>query len=369
MRFSAFVTATMLGIAGIGSVGEAADMYGMSTGHPDLQQIGPMAMGPAGILFIGDPKGAQIFAVKTGDENGAAKTAKLELEDVAASLAAVLNTDAKSISLLELVVNPETGNAFLGVGIKNRAPRIVKLDGAGNLTELVLDNIPFSRAALPNAAEDKEVQAGNRRRNNRESSITDLAFVEGQVLVSGLSSDKAASNVWSLAFPFSKVDQGTNLEIYHAAHGRSEDYAPIRTFVPFIVDGEPSLLAGFVCTPLVKFPLKQLSSSDSSKVRGTTIAELGNRNQPLDMIAYKKGDQNYLLLANSARGVMKVSAEKISENAGLTEPVPGGGTAGQPFEQITELEGTVQLDSLDDRQAVVVVKKGDELTLKTVPLP
>jgi hypothetical protein len=36
---------------------------------------------------------------------------------------------------------------------------------------------------------------------------------------------------------------------------------------------------------------------------GTTIAELGNRNRPTDMIVYRKGGKDYLLIANTSRGV------------------------------------------------------------------
>ena len=51
---------------------------------------------------------------------------------------------------------------------------------------------------------------------------------------------------------------GTNVEIYHAAHGKSEDYAAIRTFVPMTINGEATLLAGFTCTPLVRFEVEGL---------------------------------------------------------------------------------------------------------------
>jgi hypothetical protein len=141
----------------------------------------------------------------------------------------------------------------------------------------------------------------------------------------------------------------------------------VRTFVPFTIDGEPTLLAGFTCTPLVKFPLDSLKSGQ--KVRGTTVAELGNRNQPLDMIVYKKDGKNFLLLSNSARGVMKISTEKIRENAGLSEPVRGGGTAGQPYETIKELQGVEQMDRLNDDYAVVLIKGEGGSDLKTVELP
>ena len=39
---------------------------------------------------------------------------------------------------------------------------------------------------------------------------------------------------------------------------------------------------------------------------GTTIAELGAGNRPLDMILYKKDGQEFLLMSNNSRGVMKI---------------------------------------------------------------
>ena len=72
----------------------------------------------------------------------------------------------------------------------------------------------------------------------------------------------------------------------------------MRAFVPFVIDGEPHLLAGFQCTPLVKFPLNALNPG--KKVTGTTVAELGNRNRPYDMIVYEKDGKDYLLMANTA---------------------------------------------------------------------
>jgi hypothetical protein len=43
------------------------------------------------------------------------------------------------------------------------------------------------------------------------------------------------------------------------------------------------IVASYLCTPLVKFPVSALSPG--SKVQGTTIAEFGNRNRPVDMAA------------------------------------------------------------------------------------
>ncbi|CAE7545515.1 unnamed protein product, partial [Symbiodinium sp. CCMP2456] len=73
------------------------------------------------------------------------------------------------------------------------------------------------------------------------------------------------------------------------------------------------------------------------------------------MVVYEKNGNQYLLMANSARGVMKVSTDDIEREEGLTEPVKGGGTAGQDYEAV-EWEGVVQLDKLNDNQAVIITQ-------------
>ena len=49
----------------------------------------------------------------------------------------------------------------------------------------------------------------------------------------------------------------------------------------------------------MKIPVSDLKAGET--VKGITIAELGNGNRPLDMIVYKKGGKDFILLANSKR--------------------------------------------------------------------
>ncbi len=104
------------------------------------------------------------------------------------------------------------------------------------------------------------------------------------------------------------------------------------------------------------------------KIRGTTIAELGNRNQPLDIIAYQKDGRNFLLLANAVRGVMKISSENLLTREGITKRVHGK-TAGQPYETIKSWKGVTQLDQLDDANAIVLIEEQGHAHLRTLPLP
>lgn len=347
----------------ISAVSQAADIYGLQKGNPQLQSAGPMTFGPDGILFIGDPKAASVYAFQTGDKPSDANVTNVRIDAVNEMLRDMLSAE---VEIADLAVNPATGHIFLLVAVKGSEPTLVRVTGK-NMNQLDISKLAFAKKELTAAPEDKVVGEGRRRRNLRSESITDIAFVDGELIVSGLRKGDSPSGVTTMVFPFNKADQGASLEIYHAAHGRSEDYSAIRTFVPFIINGEPNLLAGFVCTPLVKFPVSAVESSD--RVTATTIAELGNRNRPLDMIVYQQEGKSYLLLTNSARGVMKISTDNIERATGLTDRVSGGGTAGQTYETIESWPNIVQLDKVNDKFAAVLIHNGDQFDLKTVKLP
>lgn len=364
MRRYSFLLAA-LALVGAASSLNAAEKLGLKKGDVKLQSAGPIAFGPDSVLFVSDPKAATVYAIDTQDGVGKRPFAEVK--------AAGLEKQAKEIGgdsakVVDIAVNPLSGNVYVSIG--GAQPSVAKLAN-GKLTKVALEGIANSSAQLPNPPEDKETPGQNGRpaRNPRNDSITDLAFVDGQVIASGLVNVKSGSSVQTMPFPFGQKAEVAGLEIYHAAHGKLEDYAPIRAFIPFNINGKPHLLAGFQCTPLVKFPLDAVD--DGKQIKGTTVAELGNRNQPLDMIAYEKDGEMFLLIANSAtnRGTMKVSTKDLDKNPGLSEPVKGGGAAGQSFEKIDELTGVVQLDKLDDSRAVVVIDTQGELALKTVALP
>lgn len=345
--------------------------WGLKKGTPGLKSAGSLAFGPDGILIVGDTKSASLFAIDTGDRKGRPSEVSISLAGVASQVGKALGTAAEDISINDLAVNPHSGNVYLSVtqaGGGESAGAIVRVDGSGKVSALSLKGVAHSQVVLPNAPEDREVRRGRRSRNPRNDLITDIAYVDGKVIVSGLSTAASASTVREIAFPFVEADSGSSIEIFHGAHGRTEDGSAIRTFVPFNIDGEPTLLAGYVCTPLVKFPLSSLKAG--KKAKGTTIAELGNRNRPLDMIVYEKDGKDFLLMANSARGVMKISTDNIAKQKGITERVGGGGTAGLSYDTINELQGVVQLDKLNEGHAVVLVQtENGSQSLKTVDLP
>jgi len=343
----------------------------MKEGKPAFKSMGPLAFGPEGILFVADTKGAAIVAVATGDTTPASGAASLKVEGINQKIAGLLGASAAQILIDDLVINPLSRNAYLAVSrgrSSDATPVLIRVKADGQPELVALDKTRFSRAELPDAPVDGVVGQGNRTSNPRQESITDIAFFQDRVLIAGMSNEEFASTLRAIPFPFKTVANGTSVEIYHGAHGKFETRSPVRTFVPFNIGNEPHLLAAYTCTPLVQFPIKELKPG--AKIKGKTIAELGNRNRPLDMIVYQKDGKDYLLLANTSRGVMKISTDRIENADSITDPVTGGGKKGQPYETIEAWKGVDQLDRFD-QQNVVVLRRGEggSLNLESLPLP
>ena len=334
---------------------------------PTLMSGGPLTFGPNDVLFIADNAGAKIVALELSGLVSSGTPGTKDVAGIDQKIAALLGTDAREIQINDLAISASSKNAFISVSRgrgANATPVLLRVDGAGKIDVISLTDVTYTQATLPNAP-DANPEA---RRNPRASSITDMAFVDGQLFIAGLSNEEFSSKLRSVAYPFSTVDAGTSVEIWHAAHGAFETRSPVYTFVPYEIDGEQNLIAGYLCTPLVKFPVGNLQPG--AKVMGTTIAELGNRNRPLDMIVYQKGGKDFLLMSNTARGVMKIPTEHFGHQAGLTEPVTGGNKAGVSYETIANMTGVEQLDLLDDQHVIVLARNdAGQLNLEAVMLP
>jgi len=325
----------------------------LKKGSPDLKSATALAFGPEGILFVGDPAAATIYAIGTGDTTSASKDAPKQ-EKVGEKIAALLGVTAGEAVINDFKVNPASGNLYFSVSRgkgTGATPVIIKLERGGKLSVLELKDVPFSSVKLPNASEKQRTEA-----------ITGLAYTKGQLIIAGLSNEEFASKLRAVAFPFKDADKGTSVEIYHGAHGKLETNSPIRTFTVYEIAGKSNLLAAYQCTPLVQFPVDELKSGQ--KVSGKTIAELGNGNRPLDIIVYSKDGKDYLLLANNKRGVMKIKLDGIEK----AEPInkKSGPMTGLKYDTVDSLKEIVHLDKLDDGHAVVLNAAG---VLDTVPLP
>jgi hypothetical protein len=359
LSFLAMFSAVTL--AGPALAAGAADS--LKAGKPDLRSAGRLAFGPDGVLFVGDSVGAAIVALDTADTTPVAQATAIDMTGIDGKVAGLLGTTPDKILINAITVNPISKRAYLAVSRgrgPDATPVIVRTAAGGKLEMLSLDNIKSASVKLPNALSGE----GGADQRRRMDAITDVAYTNGKVVVAGLSNEEFASNLRMISYPFTSADRGASAEIFHGSHGGFETNAPIRTFMPYKVNGEDVILAAYTCTPLVMFKAADLTPGN--KVKGKTIAELGAGNRPLDMFGYKKDGADYILMNNSSRGVMKIKAAKLESYPAITRPTD---ITGVPYDTVKSLQNVEHLAKLDETQALMLVKTSAGEDLKTIALP
>lgn len=328
-------------------------LAGMTLGAPDLQSAGTLAFGPDDVLFIGDSQSAAVFAVDVRDEAKDAGAEPIRLQGIDTKIAGLLGTTADAVVINDLAVHPDSQNVYLAVsrGRGNDAkPVLLRVTKKGEIQEVPLEGIAFSKVSIANPPElgSKTSWGADKRR----MTITDLAFADGELLIAGLSNTEFASTLRRAPFPFQQTMAVNTLEIFHTSHDKYETQSPIESFLPFVISGKPSLLAGYGCAPIASFSLADLKTK--KHLRGTTLAELGGGNRPLDMVAFAKEGQRRVVIANSNRTLMSMSAKDIEKAAPMIKGVDAAYvSAGVPYLSIAEI-GITQLDNLNDGFVVVV---------------
>jgi hypothetical protein len=344
--------------------------YGLKKGTADLKSVGPLAFGPPGILFVADPVGARIYALDVGAGRAApAKPVDVDMLDT--RLAAFLGAKREDIFLRDMAVQPSTNVIYLSVmrgGGADGVPALVKVNAKGDLSLVSLKNIAFATTdvAKAPAADDKraapvvatDARAGKPRnlpdggsfildmRPMRTVTVTDLAYVDGTLLVAGASNEEFSSAFRRVAFPFSGKDEINSLKIFHVSHGRYETAAPITTFIPYGPNG--AVLAAYTCTPLVQFSLA--GAAADSQVNGKSVADLGAISTPLDMVAIKQGGQDWFVVSNTRHALMKIARSDIDKADALTQKADLVGAARHELPQ----KGVTWMSNLGDGQVLMV---------------
>jgi hypothetical protein len=342
----------------VAGLGAGADW--MTTGKAPVKSPGALAFAPDGILLLGDSAGAAVFALDTGDRTARpALVAGTEFSGVLEKIGALLGVGADQILVYDTAVHPISRNIYFSVSRgrgPDALPLILKMDHEGKLSEMALDHIRYAMSALPNALNS----------NRRMQTITSLEYVDGTVVVAGLSNEEFSSNLRVIPYPFASAvaPSGTGIEIFHTAHGAYETNAPVRTFVTYRTGGEAYILAAYTCTPLVKIPVRALKVG--AQVTGTTIAEMGPGNSPLDMISYRKDGHDYLLIANSARGVVRLQVDEVGS---AEEIVTHSATGSLPRKRVPEWTRVHQLKKVDESTALILTDAGGSMNLRVVALP
>ncbi len=348
----------------------------LTVGTVTLRSAGPLTFGPAGILFLADNVAATVYAVDIADGGTSAGPTPVDLDDVDVRVGALLGCNPADIVIRDMAVHPVSGNVYLSVqrGRGDSAQAVlVRIDAVGGaVTDVALTDVPFAAVTiddapaaddgrldttLPSGDEGELFDVGGRkirilRQPIRTSTITDMAYVDGALLVAGLSNEEFSSKLRRIPYPFAAdAAVANNLEIFHVSHGKWETAAPIRAFVPY--DNGRSILATYTCTPVVHFPVSELEPG--TKAVGRTVAELGAVNQPLDMISFVQDGEEKLLVANSSHGLLKLAARDIDAQSPLTEPTEPIGVP----RTLADLPGVTRLANLG-REHVLLLQTDDE---------
>ena len=314
--------------------------YGLEVGTPGIQSVGSLAFGPEGILFIADNVGATIFAIDVGDTDAESEPGPIHVDNLDTPLAAYLGCSRDDVIIRDMAVHPSSQHVYLSVmrGSGEAAvPVLIKVGADGALSDVPLEEVPFSQTRIENApAEDdtrtevrlvqgtregEVMERGERRfRISRDRlrtvTVTDIAYVDGLLLVAGASNEEFSSTLRQITFPFDGNTLSNSLEIFHVSHGQYETASPIRRFVPY--GGNTSVLASYTCTPIVHFSLSDLQPG--TQVKGKTVAELGSGNTPLGMVSYEHDGEEYLLVSNVQHPLMKIACKDIDRQGPLTQP-------------------------------------------------
>jgi hypothetical protein len=362
--------------------------HGLTVGTPDLCSVGPIAFGPDDVLFVADNVRAVVLAVDVADPSAdAMATEPFDVSNVDTKLAAFLGCAPDDVHIRDLAVHPRTRNAYLSVqrGFGDAAvPVIIRVDHLdGTLSDVRLDDVAFGELRLADApAEDDPRMVGElgpnpdakefeyagvkllvARRPARTATVTDLAYVDGTLIIAGMSNEEFASTLRRAKFPFDGDVGANSLEIFHVSHGAWETAAPIKTFVPY--EGGRSILASYTCTPVVHVPLAGTRAGEH--VKGRTVAELGPMNQPLDIVAFGQGGDEHVLVSNTRHPLLKISCRDIDAQEALTTPKE---PVGAPREA-EDLAGVSKMANLDENHLLVLQEdaKGRHLrSLKTASL-
>ena len=379
MKLTSIIAITLLCAAPCGfsaSTGQApqsAYLKNPVKGDPAIKSAGPLAFGPGGLLLIAEPGASAIVAVETGDTGKPAKLGK-PIEDAAALLASALMTKPDQVQIVHMAVNPESGKVYFSVRDNAaKSAAVIVVDPVGSAKVLDFAGLTYVRVALPKS------EAGAIR------NISDLAFADDRILVTGQSNEEFSSKIFSIPLPVGADSTGDiySAETYHISHKRWETKAPIQTFIPYNDHGKTCVIGAFACTPIAKFPLTDIASG--ANIRGTSVVELGSGNRPLDLFVYEKGGKSWVVV-NTNRfhqplfgpskywGVRVSTAyldrndpEQINEKAARRDVKEKTGPEG--IEILESLSGAVHIAKLDNATMVVLREAGEKLRIESVALP
>ncbi|AQQ05370.1 hypothetical protein B0E33_18770 [Roseibium algicola] len=346
-----------------------------------LSSAGSMTFGADDVLFIGDTKAGMVHAFDFAPDYfndqadvflGRPETfeAWTLVKSIDAEIAALLGVHPYDVLINDMVVHGPSQQIFLSVsrGVGPDATPVIVQVNKGSVELADLTQAEHSQVSVGEIADDEKLEFGQ---SVRDLSITDIDFYNGEIFVAGVGTGDFASKLRRIKYPFDGEVSSSSIEIWHAVHAQFETRAPIISQEIRELNGVPTMIAAYACTPLVRIPLSELN--DGARVRGEMIGELGYGNTPIDMISYTDPmDKNdYILVTNTSRSAKRIALDEIAH----AEPMPTGvdanfGPAGvSQFPMPTE---ALHLDMLNPYWSVSIRRNMDDarkMDLVSIPLP
>jgi hypothetical protein len=337
-------------------------------GNPGIKSIQSIGFAPGGVLLIGDGTGGQVVAVETGDTTAKNWTSPA-IQKIDELLAARLGTTAKNIEIVKMAVNPVSMTPYIAVRlIEGKKSLVMTVSPDGKANEFSLDNVKYARIKLDTGDTSKVTL------------ITDVAFASDRILAATQANDKTfGSRIVSVGTPVENdvAVPAVATETYHVAHGKWETAAPIRVVIPYEEAGKRYLVGAFTCTPLVKYTLDDLKPN--AKIKGESVYEAGQGNEPRDMFVYEKGGKKYILVStirkfgkpfgSSKYWTFKLDFNVLAEKTKINTTAERRDVKANQY-MIAAYDGVSHMDLLDRERAMVIRDNGKgNLSLEALALP
>jgi len=332
----------------------------------ELQTAARLAFDDGGTLYIADWKAERIYAVKVP----AARTAPdvpFNLHDVQKSIAAALKTKETGMRFEDLVVQPGTGTAYVAVTAGGK-PAVVSIDAGGKVQRLATGGLKTFATITDAPGPDKTFW---RDLPAAALTVTDMKVHAGKLYLAGLSNRNFASTLRVYDVAGGGKASTATVEMYHPVHNQVETRAPIRAMAFADVDGVPSMVAAYTCTPVVLIPLDAIR--DGAHIVGKTIGEMGWGSMPNALVSYKLGDSDLVLLVNSSRSADLMTVSDIAQHAkqpGIDKPIqwpnnPVSGVKGT----MTPMAASMRVDNLNDKLLLALRRDDASGAMQLVTIP
>lgn len=348
-----------------------------------LSSAGALAFDNGNTLFVGDARAGLVHAFDLTDaltdqadyQLGRAQTfeGRTIFNNLDVEIAALLGVEAGDIAINDMVVHSPTRQIFLSVH-RGHGPDAEAVVIAVNNGELELVDLAAAEHSSSSVGPVPTAETLEFGQPLNTLAITDIDYYAGELFIAGVSNEEFSSKLRRIPFPFTNEISTSSIEIWHAVHAQYETRAPIITQTIAELDGEPTLIAIYACTPIVRIPLAELT--DGAEVRGTMIGEMGFGNTPLDIVPYVNGwdGTSNVVVTNTNRSAASINLEAIASADAMPhgEGVQNVFSVEGVYQFPLPMSGTLHLDTLDETYALVVRHSPEDarnIQLHTVPMP